>query len=75
MRTKSYIPIRNLPKKKELKQTEGLSYNILENKEIVFMDIDITKEQYSLEDYENVFYLKLKKEKTYIFLEECFYGY
>ena len=48
IRTKSYIPIRDLPKKKGLMQTEGLSYNILENKENVFMDIDITKEQYSL---------------------------
>lgn len=64
MRTKSYIPIRNLPKKKELKQTEGLSYNILENKENVFMDIDITKEQYSLEDYEQCVLSQIKEGKN-----------
>ena len=64
IRTKSYIPIRDLPKKKGLKQTEGLSYNILENKENVFMDIDITKEQYSLEDYEQCVLPQIKEEKN-----------
>ena len=64
IRTKSYIPIRNLPKKKGLKQTEGLSYNILENKENVFMDIDITKEQYSLEDYEQCVLPQIKEGKN-----------
>ncbi len=64
IRTKSYIPIRDLPKKKGLKQTEGLSYNILENKENVFMDIDITKEQYSLEDYEQCVLPQIKEGKN-----------
>ncbi|MGN1351853.1 MAG: ATP-binding protein [Clostridia bacterium] len=64
IRTKSYIPIRNLPKKKGLKQTEGLSYSILENKENVFMDIDITKEQYSLEDYEYCVLPQIKEGKN-----------
>ena len=64
IRTKSYIPIRDLPKKKGLMQTEGLSYNILENKENVFMDIDITKEQYSLEDYEQCVLPQIKKKKN-----------
>ena len=64
IRTKSYIPIRNLKKKKGLKQTEGLSYNILENKENVFMDIDITKEQYSLEDYEQCVLPQIKEGKN-----------
>lgn len=64
IRTKSYIPIRDLPKKKGLKQTEGLSYNILENKENVFMDIDITKEQYSLEDYEQCVLPHIKEGKN-----------
>lgn len=64
IRTKSYIPIRNLPKKKGLKQTEGLSYNILENKENVFMDIDITKEQFSLEDYEQCVLPQIKEGKN-----------
>lgn len=64
IRTKSYIPIRDLPKKKGLKQTEGLSYNILENKDNIFMDIDITKEQYSLEDYKQCVLPKIKEEKN-----------
>lgn len=64
IRTKLYIPIRDLPKKKGLKQTEGLSYNILENKENVFMDIDITKEQYSLEDYEQCVLPQIKEGKN-----------
>ena len=64
IRTKSYIPIRNLPQKKGLKQTEGLSYNILENKENVFMDIDITKEQYSLEDYKQCVLPQIKEKKN-----------
>lgn len=64
IRTKSYIPIRDLPKERGLMQTEGLYYNILENKENVFMDIDITKEQYSLEDYEQCVLPQLKKEKN-----------
>lgn len=64
IRTKSYIPIRDLPKKKGLKQTEGLSYTILENKENVFMDIDITKEQYSLEDYEQCVLPQIKEGKN-----------
>lgn len=64
IRTKSYIPIRDLPKKKGLKQTEGLSYNILENKENIFMDIDITKEQYSLEDYEQCVLPQIKEGKN-----------
>ncbi len=64
IRTKTYIPIRDLPKKKGLKQTEGLAYNILENKENVFIDIDITKEQYSLEGYERCVLPKIKEGKT-----------
>lgn len=64
IRTKSYIPIRDLPKKKGLKQTDGLSYNILENKENIFMDIDITKEQYSLNDYEQCVLPQIEKGKN-----------
>ena len=64
IRTKSYIPIRDLPKKKGLKQAEGLSFNIIENKANVFMDIDITKEQYSLEDFEQCVLPQIKEEKN-----------
>lgn len=64
IRTKSYIPIRSLPKRKEIKQAEGLYFNIVENQENVFLDIDITKEQYSLEDYEKCVIPKIKGEKN-----------
>ena len=63
IRTKSYIPIKNIPKKKGIKQAEGLKYNIIENKENVFMDIDIIKESYSLEDYEKCVLPQIKKNK------------
>ena len=63
-RMKQYIPIKGLPKKKGIKQTEGLLYNIIENKENIFMDIDITKEQYSLEDYEQCMVPRIKENKN-----------
>ena len=63
IRSNKYIPIRNMPKKKGLRQAEGLSYNIVENKENIFMDIDITKEQYSFEDYQRCILPKIKEEK------------
>ncbi len=62
-RTKQYIPIKSLQKKRWLKQTQGLLYNIIENKENIFMDIDITKEQYSLEDYEQCMLPQIKENK------------
>ena len=64
IRTKSYIPIRSLPKRKELKQSEGLYFNIVESQKNVFLDIDITKEQYSLEDYEKCVIPDIKEEKN-----------
>lgn len=64
IRTKQYIPIRQIPKKRGLKQTEGLAYNLLENKDNVFMDIDITKENYSLEDYQKCILPQLKEGKN-----------
>lgn len=64
MRTKSYIPIRNLPKKKGLREAEGLTYNIIENKDNVFLDVDIIKEQYSLKDYEKCVLPQIKEEKN-----------
>lgn len=64
IRMKQYIPIKDLPRRKGVKQSEGLSYNIIENKENAFMDIDITKEQYSLEDYEKCILPQIKDEKN-----------
>ena len=64
IRTKSYIPIKEFAKKKGLRQAKGLEYNIIENQENVFMDIDITKEQYSLEDYEQCVLPQIRESKT-----------
>ena len=64
IRSKQYIPIRDLPMKKGIKQTEGLAYNIIENNENTFIDIDITKEQYSLEDYSKCVLPKIKEDKN-----------
>lgn len=64
IRLKKYVPIKDIPKKKGTKQTEGLSYKIIKNKENVFMDIDITKEQYSLEDYEKCILPQIEEEKN-----------
>ena len=63
-RKSEYIPIKEITKKKGLKQTEGLAYNIIENKENLFMDIDLTKEQYSLEDYEKCVLPEIKENKN-----------
>ena len=49
-------------KKKNL-ENEFKAY-IIENKENVFMDIDITKEQYSLEDYESCILPQIKEGKN-----------
>ena len=64
IRSMQYIPIRNLPKKKNVKSSEGLAYNILENRENIFMDIDITKEEYSLEDYKKCILPQIKEKKN-----------
>ena len=64
IRQKQYIPIRELPQKKRIKQTEGLAYHLIENKENAFLDIDITKEQYSMQDYEKCILPKIKENKN-----------
>ena len=64
VRSKQYIYIRNMPKKKNLKSSEGIAYNILKNKENIFMDIDITKDKYTLEDYKKCVLPKIKEGKN-----------
>ncbi len=64
IRSKQYVPIKQLPKKRRLRQSEGLAYNIIENKENIFMDIDITKENYTLEDYKQCILPQLRENKS-----------
>ena len=64
IRLKQYIPIKQIPKQKGIKQARGLSYNIIENTENIFMDIDITNEKYSLEDYEEAVLPEIKEGKN-----------
>ncbi len=64
IRLKQYIPIKDFPKKRGIKQSEGLSYNFIESKDNIFMDIDITKEQYTLEDYQKCVLPHIKENKN-----------
>ena len=64
IRLKKYIPIKRLPQKRGIKQAEGLQYNIIQNDSNIFMDIDITGEQYTLEEYKKCIIPKLKKNKN-----------
>lgn len=64
IRSKQYISIRDLPKKKGVEQAEGLAYYLIENKENIFMDMDVTKEQYSLEDYQKCILPQVKEDKN-----------
>ena len=64
IRLKQYIPIKNIPKKKSLKEHQNLSFNIIESKENVFIDIDIIGEKYTLEDYNNCILPKINENKN-----------
>lgn len=64
IRTKQYIPIKDFSQERGIKQSEGLLYNLIENKNNVFLDIDITKEHYSLEDYQKCILPKIKENKN-----------
>jgi len=44
--------------------SKGLIYTIVENKENIFMDIDIIKEKYSLEDYEKCILPQIQENKN-----------
>lgn len=46
-----YIKIKNLPKIRGLKKDNNLKYNILQNKNNIFIDIDVINGCYSLDDY------------------------
>ena len=63
IRLRQYVPIRDLPKKIGIKETDGLAFHTIENQNSIFMDIDITKEQYSLEDYKNCILPQIKQGK------------
>lgn len=64
IRLKQYVPIKQLPKQKNIRNARGLSYNIIENDENIFMDVDITNEKYSLEDYQDAILPKIKEGKN-----------
>lgn len=64
VRFKQYIPIKGISQKRGLKKTEGLDFNLIENKENAFLNIDITNEQYSLENYEKCVLPRIKSGKN-----------
>lgn len=62
--TNQYIPIRRLSRKKGIKSTQGLKYNLIENKDNAFLDIDIVGEKYSVEDYQKCVIPKINRAKN-----------
>lgn len=63
-RTKKYVPIKNLKKKKGIQQSSELEYHVLENEKNAFLDVDITKDQYSVDDMKDYILPKIKREKN-----------
>lgn len=64
IRSKQYIQIKNFPQKRNIQSSEGLEYHLIENNNSVFMDVDITKEQFSLEDYQKCVLPKINTDKS-----------
>lgn len=64
IRSNKYIPIRQLPKRRGIKTKNGLSFNIIQNKENVFLDIDLLQDNYSLEDYSKCILPKINERKN-----------
>lgn len=64
VRSNEYIPIKNIPKQANLNECEGLDYHIVENQDNLFMNVDITKEKYSLEDYEKCVLPQIDENKS-----------
>lgn len=64
IRSKQYIPIKNIPQKRGQKECSGLKYHLIQNKKNIFMDIDITNEKYTLEDYQKCILPKINTDKS-----------
>ena len=63
-RFNEYIDIKNIAKKRGITKAKGLNYNLIENKENVFMHVDILSEQYTLQDYEKCILPKIDEKKS-----------
>lgn len=63
IRMKKYIPIRELKPKRGVQSCVGIKYNIIENQENIFMDVEPTGESYTLEDYEECILPKIDEDK------------
>lgn len=64
IRSNQYIPIRQLPKKRGIKIKNGLSYNVIQNKENVFLNIDLLQDNYTLEDYSKCILPQINERKN-----------
>lgn len=64
VRSNKYIPIKYIETKENINACDGLRFNILEANENIFIDIDITKEKYSFEDYEKCILPKIDENKN-----------
>lgn len=63
VRLQQYIPIKKNPQKAKVIQAQGLRYHTIENKQSLFLDVDVTKEAYSLADYAMCVLPKVSKNK------------
>ena len=64
IRSNQYIPIRQLPRKRGIKIKNGLSYNVIQNKENVFLNIDLLQDNYTLEDYSKCILPQINERKN-----------
>lgn len=64
IRLKQYIPIKKFRQKRGLKENQGLRFNIIENKENIFIDVDIKGEQYTLEEYSRCLLPRINERKN-----------
>lgn len=64
VRSNKYIPIKHIETQENIKSCDGLKFNMLKRRKSIFIDIDITKEKYSFEDYEKCVLPKIDENKN-----------
>lgn len=59
----AFVPIRKLEQRDGISAADGLIYNVIEGKKSVFLDLDIEKQNYTLEEYANCVLPKINIDK------------
>lgn len=62
--TNTYIPLRNLPQKRGVRQVTSLTFNLLENKTNAFLDISIPDGIYEADEFDDCVLPKINKNKN-----------